>query len=101
MVDRYTKVVLTVIAGCLLALVIQNAISPSQAKYGEVQKVQVCDGLGEQCGGMQKVQVCDRDGRDCATVESVLESDPLGTKYGGNGFRTSWGIRVVPPATSK
>ena len=34
--DRYTKTVLTVIAGALVALVVQNAISPAQAQLGGV-----------------------------------------------------------------
>jgi hypothetical protein len=32
--DRYTKIVLTVIAGALVALVAQNAIAPAQAQLG-------------------------------------------------------------------
>lgn len=32
--DRYTKLVLTVIAGALVALVVQNAIAPAQAQLG-------------------------------------------------------------------
>jgi hypothetical protein len=32
--DRYTKLVLTVIAGALVALVVQNAIAPAQAQFG-------------------------------------------------------------------
>jgi hypothetical protein len=32
--DRYTKTVLTVIAGALVALVVQNAIAPAQAQLG-------------------------------------------------------------------
>jgi len=34
--DRYTKLVLTVIAGALVALVMQNAIAPAQAQLGGV-----------------------------------------------------------------
>ncbi len=32
--DCYTKLVLTVIAGALIALVVQNAIAPAQAQLG-------------------------------------------------------------------
>jgi hypothetical protein len=39
--DRYTKAVLTIIAGSLLALVAQNYIKPSLA--AGVQKVILCD----------------------------------------------------------
>jgi len=35
--DRYTKLVLTVIAGALVALVVQNAIAPAQAQLGGAQ----------------------------------------------------------------
>jgi hypothetical protein len=42
MTDRYTKTVLTVIAGALLALVAQNAIHSAVAQ-SDIQKVQLCD----------------------------------------------------------
>jgi hypothetical protein len=42
--DRYTKTVLTVIAGALVALVVQNAIAPAQAQLGV--------GCGMPYGGM-------------------------------------------------
>ena len=42
MTDRYTKTVLTVIAGALLALVAQNAIHSAVAQ-SDIQNVQICD----------------------------------------------------------
>ena len=41
--DRYTKIVLTVIAGALVALEAQNAIAPAQAQRG------MCGGRGDPC----------------------------------------------------
>ena len=41
MIDRYTKVVLTVIAAALCGLVIQNAVGPAMAVGG------ACGGFGE------------------------------------------------------
>lgn len=43
--DRYTKIVLTVIAVALLGLVAQNAIP----RLAGVQKVAICDRSGAQC----------------------------------------------------
>jgi hypothetical protein len=40
--DRYTKTVLTVIAGALVAIVAQNTIKASHAQDG-VQRVAICD----------------------------------------------------------
>jgi hypothetical protein len=40
--DLYTKTVLSIIAAALLALVVQNAIHPSQAQSSQPQKVQIC-----------------------------------------------------------
>jgi hypothetical protein len=48
MVDRYTKVVLTVIAAALVLLVIQSAVASSKAQFNrlnEVLKVQICDAV--------------------------------------------------------
>jgi hypothetical protein len=42
MTDRYSKIVLTVIAAALVALVAQNAIGPTRAA-GSIQKVAICD----------------------------------------------------------
>jgi hypothetical protein len=75
-IDRYTKLVLTVIAGCLLALVVQNAIRPSQAEYGEVQKVQICDGLGAgplHCAGLVPVVDSNRIGMGIWVVPSSIK----------------------------
>ncbi len=44
--DRYTKVVLTVIAIALVCTVVQNASAPVHAQPAEIQKVQICDALG-------------------------------------------------------
>ena len=41
--DRYTKTVLTVIAGALVAIVAQNAINATHAQTDEIRKVAICD----------------------------------------------------------
>ena len=41
--DLYAKAVLTVIAGALCLLVVQNAIPASRAQADGIQKVQICD----------------------------------------------------------
>ena len=41
--DRYTKTVLTVIAGALVAIVAQNAINVSHAQNDEIRRVAICD----------------------------------------------------------
>ena len=41
--DRYTKTVLTVIAGALVAIVAQNAIKASHAQSDEIHRVAICD----------------------------------------------------------
>jgi hypothetical protein len=51
MYDRYTKIVLTVIAVCLLKIAFADLISPAEAQ-----------------GGVQRVAICDRNGSDCASV---------------------------------
>jgi len=43
-VDLYTKLVLTVIAGCLLFLVVKSGFSPSEATAGGSQSVWVDGG---------------------------------------------------------
>jgi len=40
--DRYTKTVLTIIAGALVAILVQNGVKTSQAQQ-PVQKVAICD----------------------------------------------------------
>ena len=42
-IDRYTKAMLTLIAGSLLALVAQNAIRSADAQSGHPSKVIICD----------------------------------------------------------
>ena len=52
MIDRYTKVVLTIIAAALVALVAQNLAGGSRADPA-VQKVVICgDELGSNCVGV-------------------------------------------------
>jgi hypothetical protein len=72
MVDHYTKVVLTVIAGALLALVVQNAVRTASAQGGEIQKVQICDS------------------QNCADLSPI-------TRVSSRGFETTWGLKVAPP----
>lgn len=61
--DRYTKIVLTVIAAALVGLLVQNSISPTNAQ-----------------GGVQRVAVCTVDGAKCASVHQaeVGYAHPLG-----------------------
>lgn len=48
--DRYTKLVLTVIAMALTTLCIQNAIQDASAESPQdVQKVAICNQSGDQC----------------------------------------------------
>jgi hypothetical protein len=49
MVDRYTKAVLTVIAGALVTLAAQNAIGTGRASFDPVTKVQICGAKGWEC----------------------------------------------------
>lgn len=49
--DRYTKIVLTVIAAALVGLLVQNAISPSVAQ-GTIQRVAICNITGDQCANV-------------------------------------------------
>lgn len=51
MSDRYTKIVLTVIAVCLLKIAFSDLIAPAEAQ-----------------GGVQRVAICDKSGSDCASV---------------------------------
>jgi hypothetical protein len=41
-IDRYTKAVLTVIAGALIGIFLQNAVNVSQAQQPQMQKVAIC-----------------------------------------------------------
>ena len=47
--DGYTKLVLSVIAVCLVILVVQNGTSNSHAAAGGVTKVALCDTTGSEC----------------------------------------------------
>jgi hypothetical protein len=52
-IDRYTKAVLTVIAGALLVLAAENATRPSNAQSGSPQKVVICEyPTGLNCAGI-------------------------------------------------
>jgi hypothetical protein len=51
--DRYTKVVLTIIAFTLVIIAAENAIQPSRA-YGDIQVVEICDAL-HHCAGMTEM----------------------------------------------
>jgi len=53
MSDRYTKVMLTIIAIALLGLGVQNVAAPLRAESGSIQRVIICDA---------------RDTRNCATL---------------------------------
>jgi hypothetical protein len=53
--DRYTKVILTIIAIALCALVIENAIPKSRAQGNPLQKVQICD-LSDRCLGLSLIR---------------------------------------------
>jgi hypothetical protein len=46
MTDRYTKIVLTIIAAALTGIFIQNALRPARAVGDDIQKVQICDTVG-------------------------------------------------------
>ena len=46
-IDRYTKAMLTLIAGSLLTLVAQNAIKSADAQSGQLTRVMICDAENE------------------------------------------------------
>lgn len=48
MVDHYTKIVLTLIAAALVALVSQNFIRPASAQFGQFG-AQPCGGFSNPC----------------------------------------------------
>jgi hypothetical protein len=54
MVDRYTRSVLTVIAAALTVLAVQGFIRPASAQYSGIQRVQICDSLG-QCASLSRI----------------------------------------------
>jgi hypothetical protein len=70
--DRYTKAVLTVIAGALCVIAAQNAISPAQSQAG-LQRVVICDVRGQACAGVVADSPTLRGGGALA----VRSSDPL------------------------
>ncbi|MBR0646704.1 hypothetical protein [Plastoroseomonas hellenica] len=71
--DRYTKGVLTVIAGALCVLAAQNAISPAQSQAG-LQRVVICDVRGQTCANV----VADAPGvRSSGGTLAVRAADPL------------------------
>lgn len=43
MADRYTKAVLTIIAGALVVIASENAIQSSRGAQSDLQKVALCD----------------------------------------------------------
>lgn len=49
-IDRYTKIVLTVIAAALVANVAQDYVLPAQA--AEVQRVSICSTSGATCASV-------------------------------------------------
>ena len=61
MMDRYTKIVLTVIAGALLLLNLQL-----------MRNVDFITNAYAQTGGVQKIAICDKNGRICANVSNGL-----------------------------
>ena len=42
MIDRFTKIILAIIAAALVTIVVQNAVGPTHADPG-VQRVVICD----------------------------------------------------------
>jgi hypothetical protein len=54
MVDRYTKVVLTIIAGSLLGLLFQNSFS-AKAQSNQPIKVVICEQSGLSCAGVTRI----------------------------------------------
>ena len=57
MMDRYTKIVLTVIAGSLLLLNLQL-----------MRHVDFITNAYAQSGGVQKIAICEANGSDCASI---------------------------------
>ena len=68
MMDRYTKIVLTVIAGSLLLLNLQL-----------MRNVDFITNAYAQTGGVQKIAICGKTGFRCATVGSALFVNNMGT----------------------
>jgi hypothetical protein len=60
--DRYTKTVLTVIGGALVAIVAQNAIQASHAQGEQIQRVAICDLRAVPAACANVVNVGDKQG---------------------------------------
>jgi hypothetical protein len=67
MVDRYTKVVLTTIAGALLGLLFRDSLS-AQAQSDRPFKVVVCDQSGLLCAGVTRFPTV--EGHSLLTVQN-------------------------------
>jgi hypothetical protein len=72
MIDRYIAGVLTIIAGALVVLVLQNVVRPSVGAVQDVQKVQICDES------------------HCVSLRPIAEFPT------GGGPTTYWGLPVAP-----
>ena len=62
-IDRYTKAMLTLIAGSLLALVAQNAIRSAGAESAGLTKVVICDPEAERCARVVETGPNDKSSR--------------------------------------
>ena len=76
MMDRYTKIVLTVIAGSLLLLNLQL-----------MRNVDFINNAYAQTGGVQKIALCEKTGQVCTRV--VAYGDNC-TNCGGPGVATKF-----------
>jgi hypothetical protein len=52
MTDAYTKSVLTIIAGALVVIAVQNAIPEANAQRERPMQVTICDPRGTECAGL-------------------------------------------------
>ena len=59
--DRYTKTILTVIAGCLLVQTADKIVTPAHANTNRIAAV-----LERMIESPQKVVICDVSGQSCA-----------------------------------
>jgi hypothetical protein len=64
--DRYTRVMLTIIAAALVMLTFQNIFEAKTATAA---------------GGIVKVSICDINGRVCADVNPIQKKDFAGNPY--------------------
>jgi hypothetical protein len=71
--DKYTKIMLTVIAVALCALVGQNMVHPVKAQQESgAQRVVICsDTTGEKCGIPVPVQICNSSFSECVDVKKI------------------------------